>query len=319
MPRHQPNAGKTTIIVLSLSLGLAVEGLAQASGGRGQQMEQALAERYRLTLVGPGALGLTGSRSTIRRAGNVVLLRREGLQGSLEPDQPASYSIRGEKAEAYRGRMDAPLEVGVNLYVHSIQVGSDVITLGVLTSHEASAPSGSGHLWAALSFFFPPDLVAGGDLSTIYRTLDYWLQPQGAFQPSLSDPGVAEASSSPKELKPGMSREEVIAALGPPRREVGFRQRTWLNYGSLVVVLEEGRLATVDRDAQPPGKVVIVSEPDGADVYIDGDFIGSTPATVELPPDNYQVSVRLGGYRDWNRGLRVLAGSEVTLRARLEQ
>ena len=146
-----------------------------------------------------------------------------------------------------------------------------------------------------------------------------WLQPQGAFQPSMGQPMVDEVRATPADLKPGMSKEEVVAALGPPRREVSFGQRTWLHYGSLVAVLEAGRLASVDRSGQPPTKVTIVSEPDGADVYLDGTFVSSTPATLELSAGNYQVSVRLPGYPDWKRDVRVLSGSEITLRARLEK
>jgi hypothetical protein len=85
-----------------------------------------------------------------------------------------------------------------------------------------------------------------------------------------------------------------------------------------VVLLAGGRLTSVDRSGQPPAKVAIVSEPDGADVYLDGTFVSSTPATLELPAGTYQVSVRLTGYQEWKRDLRVLGGSELTLRPRLE-
>jgi hypothetical protein len=198
-------------------------------------------------------------------------------------------------------------------------VGSDVVTLGVLTTRPSSASAGPGPLWAALSFFFPREVIDQANLTAVYRALDQWLQPQGAYQPSAALAPPEEAVAAPADLKPGMTREEVVGALGSPRREVSFGQRTWLHYGSLVVVLEAGRLASVDRSGQPPSKVAILSEPDGADVYLDGTFVGSTPATLELPAGNYQVSVRLSGYQEWKRDLRVLAGSEITLRPRLEK
>jgi hypothetical protein len=311
---------RRTVVLLGLMLILgSLDGAAQANPTRKREIEGALSERYRLTLVGESMLGLTGDAGSVRRAGTVVLLRRAGLKGSLNPDQPASYAIRGEQAEPYRGRPEVELPVGENLYVHSIQVGSDVVTLGTLTTRRVSSPSGLAPVWVALSFFFPAETIAQGNMNAIYRALDQWLQPQGAFQPTLSAPMVDEVQASPAELKPGMTKEEVVAALGPPRREVGFGQRTWLHYGSLVVVLEGGRLTSVDRSGQPPSKVAIVSEPDGADVYLDGTFVGSTPATLELPAGDYQVSVRLPGYQEWKRELRVLAGSEIALRPRLEK
>ncbi len=317
-PKHRV-AAVTMAWVALLILGATIRGGAQSGQSRKQELEGALRERYRLTLIGEGVLGLTGERDTIRRAGNVVLLRREGLEGSFDPDRPASYAIRGEEAKHYRGLKQVPLPVGENFYVHSIQVGSDVVTLGVLTTRRASAPSSSGPAWAALSFFFPPEMIAQGNMNAIYRGLDQWLQPQGAFQPTMGQAVVEEVSASPAELKPGMTKEEVAAALGPHRREVSFGQRTWLHYGSLVVLLEGGRLTSVDRSGQPPAKVTVVSEPDGADVYLDGTFVGSTPATLELPPGDYRVSVQLSGYQEWKRALRVLSGSEVTLRPRLEK
>ncbi|MGH9788415.1 MAG: PEGA domain-containing protein [Candidatus Acidiferrales bacterium] len=311
--------GGMILVALVVVLGSLSEGGAQVSPARKQEMQGALAERYRLTLIGEGALGFTGDRGSIRRAGNMVLLRREGLEGSLDPDRPASYAIRGDQTEHYRGKKDVALPVGENLYVHSIQVGSDVVTLGMLTSRRASSPSGPQPLWVALSFFLPPEVIAQGNMNAVYAALDHWLQPQGAFQPSLSPPMVDEVQSSPADLKPGMTKEEVVAALGPARREVSFGQRTWLHYGSLVAVLEGGRLTSVDRSGQPPAKVTIVSEPDGADVYLDGTFVSSTPATLELPAGNYQVTVQLAGYQEWKRDLRVLGGSEITLRPRLEK
>ncbi len=61
------------------------------------------------------------------------------------------------------------------------------------------------------------------------------------------------------------------------------------------------------------------AEPDGADVYLGESFVGSTPATLELPAGTYKVSVRLPGYKDWQRDVQVLGGSELTLRARLDK
>ncbi len=61
------------------------------------------------------------------------------------------------------------------------------------------------------------------------------------------------------------------------------------------------------------------SEPDGADVYLGESFVGSTPATLELPAGTYKVNVRLPGFKDWQRDVQVLGGSELTLRARLDK
>ena len=116
-----------------------------------------------------------------------------------------------------------------------------------------------------------------------------------------------------------MTRQEVLAALGAPQREASYGPRVWLTYAGMVVVLENGSLASVDRSGQPPSKVTVRSEPDGADVYLGTNFVGSTPATLELPTGIYKVSLRLNGYKDWQREVQVPGGSELTLRAHLEK
>ncbi len=67
------------------------------------------------------------------------------------------------------------------------------------------------------------------------------------------------------------------------------------------------------------GTVNVTSTPDGADVYADGQFVGSCPAALKLKPGKHTVSVKLSGYRDWSREISVESGSEVRLAATLEQ
>jgi len=307
----------------ALLLGVALVSAAAESGAaRRADVERALKQRYRLTLVGTGMFGLTGDRASIREAGGILNLRRAGLQGSLDPDQPASFHIRQGQAQAARGSQDIALPVGEKFYLHSVYVGSDVIVLGLLSARTVSTPRGAGPVWLALNFFFPPATLADANLGQILPALDQWLLPEEGLRPLLQEPAPAPEPpppAVPSELKPGMSREEVVAALGPPQREVSFGARTWLSYPGLVALLEQGKLTAVDRSGQPPARVRVLSEPEGADVFLDGSFVSSTPATLELPAGTYQVSVRLPGYGEWQRELRVLAGSELTVRARLEK
>ena len=307
----------------ALLLGVALVSAAAESGAaRRADVERALKQRYRLTLVGTGMFGLTGDRASIREAGGILNLRRAGLQGSLDPNQPASFHIRQGQAQAARGSQDIALPVGEKFYLHSVYVGSDVIVLGLLSARTVSTPRGAGPVWLALNFFFPPATLADANLGQILPALDQWLLPEEGLRPLLQEPAPAPEPpppAVPSELKPGMSREEVVAALGPPQREVSFGARTWLSYPGLVALLEQGKLTAVDRSGQPPARVRVLSEPEGADVFLDGSFVSSTPATLELPAGTYQVSVRLPGYGEWQRELRVLAGSELTVRARLEK
>jgi hypothetical protein len=63
--------------------------------------------------------------------------------------------------------------------------------------------------------------------------------------------------------------------------------------------------------------VTIASNDPGADIEINGNFVGSTPTSVKLAPGHYIISVRRGT-QVWQRNLQVNAGSAVTLNAQFE-
>ena len=55
----------------------------------------------------------------------------------------------------------------------------------------------------------------------------------------------------------------------------------------------------------------------GADIEVDGAFVGNTPSTVSLAPGQHTVVVKKKGYADWSRTMNV-SGSGVRLSAELE-
>ena len=65
--------------------------------------------------------------------------------------------------------------------------------------------------------------------------------------------------------------------------------------------------------AHEPGKgsVNVSSNPAGADVVVDGEFVGDCPATLKLTPGKHAVTAKLSGYHVWSREITVQAGSEV--------
>lgn len=64
--------------------------------------------------------------------------------------------------------------------------------------------------------------------------------------------------------------------------------------------------------------LAIDSTPIGADIEIDGGFVGDTPSTVSVAPGSHQVSVKKRGFTDWSKTLNVTGGT-VHLNAELEQ
>jgi hypothetical protein len=60
------------------------------------------------------------------------------------------------------------------------------------------------------------------------------------------------------------------------------------------------------------------SEPSGADIYVDGKFVGQTPATISMQPEAHVVLVKAAGRKNWQRDLDVLKDSQVALHPLLE-
>ncbi|HEU4983789.1 MAG TPA: PEGA domain-containing protein [Acidobacteriaceae bacterium] len=74
---------------------------------------------------------------------------------------------------------------------------------------------------------------------------------------------------------------------------------------------------TVAIVAQPGASFAISSNPAGADIEVNGNFMGSTPSTIRLKPGDYTVVVSMKGYEPWQRKLHVTAGN-VHIDANLE-
>ena len=66
-------------------------------------------------------------------------------------------------------------------------------------------------------------------------------------------------------------------------------------------------------------KLQMESDPPGADIEIDGSFVGNTPSDVQVTEGEHTVLVKKAGFKDWARKLKVSAGSSVHLNAELEK
>lgn len=64
--------------------------------------------------------------------------------------------------------------------------------------------------------------------------------------------------------------------------------------------------------------LTVESIPPGADIEIDGAFVGNTPSTVSVPAGNHQVMVKKKGFVDWKKSLNI-SGGMIELNAELEQ
>jgi hypothetical protein len=63
------------------------------------------------------------------------------------------------------------------------------------------------------------------------------------------------------------------------------------------------------------GALTITSEPDDAELYVDGKFHGNTPATLKLPAGSHTIVLKSRGLPDSSRTIDVPASSKLSLKA----
>ena len=66
-------------------------------------------------------------------------------------------------------------------------------------------------------------------------------------------------------------------------------------------------------------QVTVKSTPDGADIMLDGKFVGSTPSTFQIEPGDHSVRVELDGFLPWEKSLTITPGGQITLNANLQR
>jgi len=66
-------------------------------------------------------------------------------------------------------------------------------------------------------------------------------------------------------------------------------------------------------------KLNVESEPPGADIEVDGSFVGNTPSDIQVTEGDHTVTVKKAGFKDWERKLKVSGGSSVHLNAEMEK
>ena len=82
---------------------------------------------------------------------------------------------------------------------------------------------------------------------------------------------------------------------------------------------EESAANTKPSAAESKGTVNVSSNPTGADVLLDGNFVGNTPASLKIAGGKHTITVKMTGDKDWSREITVESGSEVQLAATLEK
>jgi hypothetical protein len=65
--------------------------------------------------------------------------------------------------------------------------------------------------------------------------------------------------------------------------------------------------------------VTIKSTPEGADIEINGQFVGNTPSVIQLKTGEYRITLKRGGFAAWERSITVTPGSTITIDATMDK
>ena len=71
-------------------------------------------------------------------------------------------------------------------------------------------------------------------------------------------------------------------------------------------------------DSKSNAQLEITSQPPGADIDIDGSFVGSTPSSVGVSPGQHNIRVKKAGFKPWSRQMSVSSG-HISVAAELER
>jgi len=207
----------------------------------------------------------------------------------IPKDSPASGTVITAHKKRRMGRA-GKLDVTIN----SVQlVDREKATLRAVKESQGGSHTGimAGGMVAASLIVWPAApvflLMHGKDVTipkgtevTAYISGDVKLDP-ATFQPA---PLVPAAPPVPTTQQVPPSSPAATPSAGPT--------------DTTPVSLDQGAAAELE----------VSSTPDGADIEIDGNFVGSTPSTVGVVAGPHQLSVNKAGFKPWERKITVSSG-----------
>jgi serine protease Do len=181
----------------------------------------------------------------------------------------------------------------LNLKIPPPNPGADVIAIGSPLSEELTNSVTKGVVSG----------VRHGEHGVWIQT-DTAMNPGNSGGPLLDTSGEVVGVNTMKIVEPGVSGINFSLASS----EIAELLKT--RFGASVTP----QAAT----AQVSATVVVSSSPTGADIEVDGAFLGSTPAELPLAVGERTLRITKKGYKPFERKLRVVPGGKQTLSADLE-
>ncbi len=171
-----------------------------------------------------------------------------------------------------------------------------------------------------------PGTVTKGIVSAVGRLHDepgVWVQTDAAVNPGNSGGPLLTLRGDVAGINTlkGRNKEGIAFALSAVDVEGVLDQLHILTHADepLPRAIAAATPSAAMSNQSGAGFVSIRSEPSEGEIYIDGNFVGTTPSRLRLASGKHTVEIRLAGKASWRKDLEVLAESDASLDARLEQ
>ena len=197
---------------------------------------------------------------------------------------------------------NTPVLEDVTTYTITVQVGGSLLVGTYDLSPQQAEP--------------PPDWGKGYAVKVQQERDSMSLQsPTGKLKLHIKKRNTG-SSMEPLTAEEKNRLEEVTA---PVQSLIGLSPDVNAKNGSTRGTAPASPEAAAPAPAAPTGWVSVHSTPYLAEIFVDGESMGYTPAKIALPPGKHMFRMEKAGYRAWTKKMTITAGSELTLEASLER
>jgi len=142
-----------------------------------------------------------------------------------------------------------------------------------------------------------------------------WIQTDTAINPGNSGGPLLNGAGDVVGIT---TQKQFLSGDGRPLQGIGFA----LSSTDLLTVLQKffpnvTQVQLAQEQHKGKGHVSVAADIEGADIYIDGKFVGNAPATFTLSSGPHKIEVKDQNGGIWFRDLEVLEDSDVKLSAKL--
>jgi hypothetical protein len=169
---------------------------------------------------------------------------------------PQQYRLQEQLDERTFGASEARavsldrLVAAERLYVSEFYISHDglvfyLISPSITRFAQSARPGEKKFFGVKFTFEFPSNVMSSGDYEAVVREVNKYLLPVSEYRAALQATEQQSTGVGRVEIRPGISEEEIINALGPPQQTVAFGKKTILNYPGISVELEDNRATDV--------------------------------------------------------------------------